>query len=123
MKKIYTIFIVLCLCSCDKEIDYNIALQNNCNDTIEVVLERAYDDTGFYSFSISAKSELIIAKPGIIFTLNDKRGITLFLKSLDISKLGAPININTLDTSRWSFKKINNFEYKYVLTVYPEDFE
>ncbi|MDR3046045.1 MAG: hypothetical protein LBU51_00325 [Bacteroidales bacterium] len=123
MKKIYTIFIVLCLCSCDKFIYYDIAIQNNCNDTIEVVLERTYQNPGFSSFSISAQSELIIAKPHTIFTVNDKSVIIVFIKKLEISKEGTPINLNPLDTSRWSLEKINKWEYKYLLTLYPEDFE
>ena len=115
----------LLLISCDPPIYFDTYIKNNCNDTIEVKCEAG-------AFKAERENITIVVLPlNTVFLYQkkdilgfSKKDINIFIKQLEIKKIGCLINFNPLDDlDRWTFEQLSQDSYKSVLTVYPEDFE
>jgi len=113
------------LISCDPPAYLNFYVKNNCNDTIEVKCE---------TFTLKKESITVTVPPfettnflrdeALLWMSISKEDVNNILKKMEIRKNDSSMKSDPLENlDRWTFEKLSKDTYKFVLIIYPEDFE
>ena len=123
MKKyFYVIFLLLTLMSCDKEMNYDYFIINQCNERINIYIEmNSLTNKGQNVVIPPYENKLIYHGTGIN-GLQDRLVEYFFLK-INITKGDKISKMNYIDKNKWKFEPTSKSHANSYLTIYPEDFE
>ena len=121
MKKCFYPIFLLMLVSCDKRMDYDYFIINQCNEEIIVYVEVGRNNNSKSIVILPNENELIYHGVGIN-ELQD-RLIEHFFNKITINKEGKTSKLNYVDKNLWKFEPTSKDHANSYLTVNPEDFE
>ena len=119
----YIILILLALTSCDKRIDYDYYIINQCNEKIDVYIESDWENYNNTNSIVIPPHETVLVYHGEWINGLKEEMIERFLKKITIHKGDKISNVNYIDKNKWKFEPTSDSHANSYLTVYPEDFE
>ena len=126
MKKyFYSIVVLFGLLSCDKEVNYDYFVINQCDEAIKVVFMIGRNDgrdKGPHSIVIPPDENILIYDGHWINGLDDGV-LEWFFTEITIHKGDKISKVNYIDKDKWRFEPTSDSHANSYLTVYPEDFE
>lgn len=120
MKKYFYAIIIILLASCDKKMDYDYFIINECEQNINVYLVD-YNNVS-QSIVIPSHAKKIIYHGEGINELQD-RLVEYFFIEIIIHKEDQISTLNYIDKNLWEFEPTNRNHANSYLTINPEDFE
>ena len=123
MRKYLVIFFIITLlfAACDKRMDYDYYIVNNCDENIKVDIEVGYNNE-FKSFVILPHEKKLVHHDTGINALQD-RLVEHFFKKITIKKGNKISKVNYIDKDLWIFESTSKSHANSYLIVNPEDFE
>jgi len=121
MKSYLIILTVLIFTACDKRMDYDYFIVNNCDEIINVYIETDRNDVSKSIVILSYETELIYHGTGIN-GLQDGL-VEFFFKKITVYKVDKTSKVNYIDRNLWVFEPVSGNHANSYLTINPGDFE
>ena len=121
IKKIIVLIFALIFVSCDKLIDDDFIIMNNCSDEISVKVIVFTDKS--YIFNVAANADTLFLTMGGIPRPKTSEMIKTAFKHIEIIKNGVSGKKNYINQGIWTYNKITEEHYKWYLIINTEDFE
>ena len=119
MKKYFVIIAALIFVACDKEMEYNYFIVNECDESINVYFEANLIVTK--SIVIPPYDTILVHQAKALNGLND-RLVEHFFNKISIYKEDKISKVNYIDYELWDFQPTSKDHANSYLTVKPEDF-
>ena len=121
MKKVLFVNILLLFCTCDKLIDDDFIIINNCSDEISITIVDILDR--YNIFNVAPKTDTLFLEAGGIPRPQTSEMIKKTFKHIDIIKNGISGEKDYLNQRNWMYDRISDEYYKWYLIINSEDFE
>ena len=125
MKKYFIIIIILLFTACEKVMNYDYYIINNCNEEISVYIEINSNRPSYKGSNITfilPHEKKLIYHGTSINRLQD-RLVEYFFTKITIYKGDKVSKLNYIDKDMWEFKPTSENHANSYLTIYPENFE